>query len=174
MASAPPQGVRSLEAVEAKLAVVDPMVEVRKLLMERRFAEAFSSALNCGDVGVVAWLCEVVQPSQVVTSSPPLLSQPVLLSLLQQLGFDLPTKTQLKLSWVRDSAMALNPADPSIAQHVRPVLSVRAGGLIHLPRPPPSAAAAAAERPSRAPALQTHLSPSSPALRRSCTASCRR
>lgn len=104
---------------------MDPTEQVRQLLIERRFADAFSTALNCGDVNVVAWLCEKVTPSQVVTSSPPLLSQPVLLSLLQQLGFDLLQKPQLKLGWIRDSAMALNPADPSIAPHVRPVLSVR-------------------------------------------------
>lgn len=99
--------------------------------MERRFADAFSAALNCGDVQVVEWLCEKVNSAQVVTASPPLLSQPVLLSLLQQLGFNVPSKPHLKLAWIRDSAMALNPGDPSIAPHVRPVLSVRDANAHH-------------------------------------------
>ena len=49
------------------------------------------------------------------------LSQGVLLSLLLQLSWDISAETPKKLSWMTDVAAAINPADPSIAVHVRPI-----------------------------------------------------
>ena len=49
------------------------------------------------------------------------LSQGVLLSLLQQLACDISKDTSRKLAWMTDVAVALNPADPMIAVHVRPI-----------------------------------------------------
>lgn len=66
-----------------------------------------------------------VQAGQILSTNPPMLSQPVLLSLLHQLSFDLPKKPSLKLSWIRDAAMALNAGDPEVASYVRPLLTVR-------------------------------------------------
>lgn len=40
---------------------------------------------------------------------PPVLSQQVLLSLLQQLGYDLSRDCPTKLAWIRDAALALDP-----------------------------------------------------------------
>ena len=57
----------------------------------RRYEEAFNAALDLGDVNFVAWLCGQVEPQEVLASTPPLLSQQVLLVLLQQLGYDLST-----------------------------------------------------------------------------------
>lgn len=50
------------------------------------------------------------------------LSQGVLLSLLQQLSCDLKSESPKKLAWMTDVATLINPADPSIAVHVRPIL----------------------------------------------------
>lgn len=50
------------------------------------------------------------------------LSQGVLLSLLQQLSCDINTETPKKLAWMTDVAAAINPVDPRIAAHVRPIL----------------------------------------------------
>lgn len=49
------------------------------------------------------------------------LSQGVLLSLLQQLACDIDKDTSRKLSWMMDVAAAINPANPMIAMHVRPI-----------------------------------------------------
>lgn len=49
------------------------------------------------------------------------LSQGVLLSLLQQLACDIHKETSRKLGWMTDVAAAINPADPMIAMHVRPI-----------------------------------------------------
>ena len=38
-----------------------------------------------------------------------MLSQQVLLSLLQQLGYDLSREPVIKLTWIRDAALALDP-----------------------------------------------------------------
>lgn len=44
------------------------------------------------------------------------------MSLVQQLACDLGNETSRKLSWVTEAAMALNPADPMIITHARPIL----------------------------------------------------
>lgn len=49
------------------------------------------------------------------------LSQGVLLSLLQQLACDISKDPARKLAWMTDVAVALNPTDPMIAVHVRPI-----------------------------------------------------
>lgn len=54
-----------------------------------RYDDAFSKALDLGDVSTVAWLCSQVEPQALLGGSPPLLSQHVMLVLLQQLGYDL-------------------------------------------------------------------------------------
>ena len=50
------------------------------------------------------------------------LSQMVLLSLVQQLSADLSTSLGPKLGWIREAALQLNPRDPVLARHLRPVL----------------------------------------------------
>ena len=49
------------------------------------------------------------------------LSQGVVLSLLQQLACDINNDTPRKLGWMTEVAAAINPADPMIAMHVRPI-----------------------------------------------------
>lgn len=49
------------------------------------------------------------------------LSQGVLLALLQQLACDITKEPSRKVAWMRDVAVAVNPADPVIAMHVRPI-----------------------------------------------------
>ena len=45
--------------------------------------------LTLEDVGMVAWLCSQVDPGSLLSHRPPALSQQILLSLIQQLGYDL-------------------------------------------------------------------------------------
>jgi len=49
------------------------------------------------------------------------LSQGVLLSLLQQLACDINNDTSRKIAWLTDVASAINPSDPVIAMHTRPI-----------------------------------------------------
>lgn len=57
----------------------------------------------------------------VLSVNPLPLSQGVLLSLLQQLACDISKETPRKLMWMREVLTAINPTDPMIAMHVRPI-----------------------------------------------------
>eukprot|EP00525_Craspedostauros_australis_P004997 CAMPEP_0198132822 /NCGR_PEP_ID=MMETSP1442-20131203/59158_1 /TAXON_ID= /ORGANISM="Craspedostauros australis, Strain CCMP3328" /LENGTH=100 /DNA_ID=CAMNT_0043793913 /DNA_START=36 /DNA_END=338 /DNA_ORIENTATION=+ len=60
--------------------------------------------------------------SEVLCSPSPLLSPPILLCLMQQLGASLATSPKadftIELNWLQELALAINPADPSIQKHV--------------------------------------------------------
>lgn len=80
---------------------------------------------------------DVVLPSR--------LSQPVILSLLQQLGVSLTAVVQpWKLEWLRAAALALEPSDVVIAPHVPGVLAVLQRTVDQLLRAPTSTPAFAA------------------------------
>ena len=53
-----------------------------------RYDEAFSKVLELANADMVAWLCGQVDVT-ILRRQPPLLSQGVLLALIQQLGVDL-------------------------------------------------------------------------------------
>ncbi|XP_028791735.1 LOW QUALITY PROTEIN: enhancer of mRNA-decapping protein 4-like [Neltuma alba] len=100
----------------------DPTKELSRLISERKFEEAFTGALLRSDVSIVSWLCSQVDLAGILSMGPLPLSQGVILSLLQQLSCDLNAESPRKLAWMTDVAAAINPADPSIAVHVRPIL----------------------------------------------------
>lgn len=54
--------------------------------------------------------------------NPPALSQALLLSLAQQLGCDLSNETALKLDWIQQTTLSLDPEDTLLAAHMRPIL----------------------------------------------------
>ncbi|XP_015881518.3 enhancer of mRNA-decapping protein 4 [Ziziphus jujuba] len=100
---------------------MDPTKELSRLISERKYEEAFTGALQRSDVTIVSWLCSQVDLRGLLTMVPLPLSQGVLLSLLQQLACDIGNDTPRKLGWMTDVAAAINPADPRIAVHVRPI-----------------------------------------------------
>ncbi|XP_060199203.1 enhancer of mRNA-decapping protein 4-like isoform X2 [Lycium barbarum] len=102
-------------------APVDPTKELSRLLAERKYEEAFTAALQRSDVSIVTWLCLQVDLPGILSMNPLPLSQGVLLSLLQQVACDVTKETARKLSWMRDVLSAINPTDPMIAVHVRPI-----------------------------------------------------
>lgn len=55
------------------------------------------------------------------------LSHMVLLSLINQLGFDLTKEPVTKMTWLREAALSLNPQDPIVAPHAKAVLTSKAG-----------------------------------------------
>ncbi|KAK4254538.1 hypothetical protein QN277_009909 [Acacia crassicarpa] len=109
----------------------DPTKELSRLVSERKFEEAFTSALHRSDVSLVSWLCSQVDLAGMLSMVPLPLSQGVLLSLLQQLSCDLNAESTRKLLWMTDVAAAINPADPSITVHVRTILEQVARTLGH-------------------------------------------
>eukprot|EP01018_Ginkgo_biloba_P025568 Gb_04906 [translate_table: standard] len=114
-----PDKAISLKHLEESL---DPTKELSRLLSERKFEEAFHKALQMSDVSIVSWLCSQADPQSLFSTVPLPLSQGVLLSLVQQLGCDLGKDTARKLVWIREAALALNPNDPILAPHMRPIL----------------------------------------------------
>ncbi|RZC45989.1 hypothetical protein C5167_038938 [Papaver somniferum] len=106
------------EMVEAQL---DPTKELSRLISEKKFEEAFTGALQRSDVSIVSWLCSQVDLHGILSMNPLPLSQGVLLALLQQLACDITKEPSRKVAWMRDVAVAVNPADPVIAMHVRPI-----------------------------------------------------
>ncbi|GMP64893.1 hypothetical protein CsSME_00025942 [Camellia sinensis var. sinensis] len=106
------------DKIEAPL---DPTKELSRLISERKYEEAFTAALQRSDVFIVSWLCSQVDLQGILSMIPLPLSQGVLLSLLQQLACDISKDSSRKLVWMTDVAVAINPADPMIAMHVRPI-----------------------------------------------------
>uniref|UniRef100_A0A2P2J640 Uncharacterized protein n=1 Tax=Rhizophora mucronata TaxID=61149 RepID=A0A2P2J640_RHIMU len=106
------------ELTEAPL---DPTKELSRLIAEHKYEEAFTIALHRSDVSIVSWLCSQVDIRGMLAVQPLPLSQGVLLALLQQLSCDISNDTARKLSWMTEVASAINPADPMIVMHVRPI-----------------------------------------------------
>ncbi|ONK69327.1 uncharacterized protein A4U43_C05F21690 [Asparagus officinalis] len=113
-----PEMALSLQQVEAPL---DPTKELSRLISEHKFGEAFTIALQRSDVSIVSWLCSQVDLHTICSMVPLPLNQGVLLALLQQLACDISKETSRKLGWMTDVAVAINPTDPMIALHVRPI-----------------------------------------------------
>ena len=66
-----------------------------------RYEEAFDVALSASNLSLVTWLCgHIGEPRSVFTGQS--LSQPVLLSLVQQLGYDLESDVMLKFRWLHE------------------------------------------------------------------------
>jgi enhancer of mRNA-decapping protein 4 len=116
---------------------LDPMKELSRLISERKYDEAFTMALQRSDVSIVSWLCSQVDLHGLCRLNPVPLNQGVLLALFQQLACDIANDTSPKLQWMTAIAMAIQPTDPMIAVHVRPIFEQVYGVLAHqqsLPR----------------------------------------
>ena len=71
--------------------------EIRRLLQLQDTNQAFELALSTSDLSLVLFLCQQISPEDVFDKSPCPLSQPVLLSLTQQLSVDLKEQVELKI-----------------------------------------------------------------------------
>ncbi|MBA0739725.1 hypothetical protein Gogos_012963 [Gossypium gossypioides] len=100
---------------------LDPTKELARMIAEKKYEEAFTSALHRSDVSIVSWLCSQVNLQGILSMKPCPLSQGVLLALFQQLACDINKETSRKLVWMTDVAVAIIPSDPTIAMHVVPI-----------------------------------------------------
>uniref|UniRef100_A0A6U4NC72 Enhancer of mRNA-decapping protein 4 C-terminal domain-containing protein n=1 Tax=Hemiselmis andersenii TaxID=464988 RepID=A0A6U4NC72_HEMAN len=96
--------------------------KVSGLVMAEKWEEAFQEVLSQSDLRLVVWLCKSTQPQRIFATRPPSLTPPVVLSLVQQLGFDLSSDAQIKVQWLGQAVMALDPKDPTIGPHVPGIL----------------------------------------------------
>ncbi|KAJ1479848.1 hypothetical protein T484DRAFT_1957982 [Baffinella frigidus] len=106
------------------------------LLQESKFEEAFSKVLSLSDLKLVTWLCKSVDARYVLKKEPRLLSPPVVLSLVQQLGFDLTRDAELKVTWLRDAIMLLDHRDAIVGAHVPGIIKQLQINLSALERNP--------------------------------------
>jgi len=89
-------------------------------LAEEKYDQVFSQVLSRSDLNLVTWLCKKVEPRYVFSKKS--LTAPVILSLVQQLGFDLKTDSNVKVQWLRDAVASLDPQDPLVGSHVPVIL----------------------------------------------------
>ena len=73
--------------------------EMTRLVGDQRFNSAFELALSTSDLKLVMYLCGQVNADFVFEKTPCPLSQPVLLSLIQQLSVELQDQLELKIKW---------------------------------------------------------------------------
>ncbi|TMW57243.1 hypothetical protein Poli38472_003168 [Pythium oligandrum] len=91
-------------------------------LAAKDYEEAFKYALGAQNVSLVTFTCQQCDARDVLSSRPPRLSQMIVLCLVQQLGADLGNDLSMKLAWLRESLLVMNPRDNSIAGFVSSVL----------------------------------------------------
>ncbi|XP_026574800.1 enhancer of mRNA-decapping protein 4-like [Pseudonaja textilis] len=94
-----------------------------QLLQQGHLNQAFQQALTAADLNLVLYVCETVDPQQVFGQDPCPLSQPVLLSLIQQLSSDLGSQTELKLNYLEEAVMHLDHSDPITRDHMGSVMN---------------------------------------------------
>lgn len=97
----------------------DTRTEIRLLCQANRYEDAFTKAVSASDGGVVMFICKNVNPGLIFNAGSPVLSQTVLLCLMQQLGAVLLTATEaedmkLILLWLQEVAVTIDPKDVNI------------------------------------------------------------
>ena len=85
--------------------------------------------LSNSDVDLLVWLCAQLLPDDVFASSPPVLGQGVILSLVQQLGCDLGRDPAAKAAWIREAVLSLDTSQPLLVPHIQGLMSQLHGQL---------------------------------------------
>uniref|UniRef100_A0A667WLN5 Enhancer of mRNA-decapping protein 4 n=1 Tax=Myripristis murdjan TaxID=586833 RepID=A0A667WLN5_9TELE len=120
------QAMRSAAGTPVPTAHLDYQAQqanILQLLQQGQLNQAFQQALSATDLNLVLYVCETIDSQQVFGQHPCPLSQPVLLSLIQQLSSNLTTRSELKISYLEDAVMNLDHGDPLTRDHMAAVLS---------------------------------------------------
>uniref|UniRef100_A0AAQ5YTN7 Enhancer of mRNA-decapping protein 4 n=1 Tax=Amphiprion ocellaris TaxID=80972 RepID=A0AAQ5YTN7_AMPOC len=120
------QAMRSAAGTPVPTAHLDYQTQqanILQLLQQGQLNQAFQQALSATDLNLVLYVCETIDSQQVFGQSPCPLSQPVLLSLIQQLSSNLTTRSELKISYLEDALMNLDHGDPLTRDHMSSVLA---------------------------------------------------
>ena len=113
---------QSLPSTTSQVSIEQIKTEIEKRLSEGQIAQAFDLALTANNLEAVEYICAQVQPGEVLESEPPILSQDLLLSLVQQLSFDLSSNLQLKLRYLIDAIHSIDPTHEHADQVLRDLL----------------------------------------------------
>ncbi|XP_040893403.1 enhancer of mRNA-decapping protein 4 isoform X2 [Toxotes jaculatrix] len=120
------QAMRSAAGTPVPTAHLDYQTQqanILQLLQQGQLNQAFQQALSATDLNLVLYVCETIDSQQVFGQHPCPLSQPVLLSLIQQLSSNLSTRSELKISYLEDAVMNLDHGDPLTRDHMSSVLA---------------------------------------------------
>ncbi|XP_043937990.1 enhancer of mRNA-decapping protein 4 [Protopterus annectens] len=120
------QAMRSAAGTPVPSAHLDfqsQQTQILQHLQQGHINQAFQQALTASDLNLVLYVCETVDIQQVFGQNSCPLTQPVLLSLIQQLSSDLGTRTELKLSYLDDAVMNLDHGDPITRDHMGAMLN---------------------------------------------------
>ncbi|XP_071380280.1 enhancer of mRNA-decapping protein 4 [Centroberyx affinis] len=120
------QAMRSAAGTPVPTAHLDYQAQqanILQLLQQGQLNQAFQQALSATDLNLVLYVCETIDSQQVFGQHPCPLSQPVLLSLIQQLSSNLTTRSELKISYLEDAVMNLDHGDPLTRDHMAAVLA---------------------------------------------------
>ncbi|XP_015254179.1 PREDICTED: enhancer of mRNA-decapping protein 4 isoform X2 [Cyprinodon variegatus] len=120
------QAMRSAAGTPVPTAHLDYQTQqanILQFLQQGQLNQAFQQALSATDLNLVLYVCETIDSQQVFGQTPCPLSQPVLLSLIQQLSSNLTTRSELKISYLEDAVMNLDHRDPLTKDHMSSVLS---------------------------------------------------
>merc|ERR1719263_30170 len=106
--------------VAAKKVAPTPKEKAIAAYEKKDYQTAFWTVLSAANLSLAEWLCDYVKenPDEVVSK----LTQMVILSLAQQLGSNLKSKTKLKLAWIKAACLSLNTQDDNIRKHIPKVL----------------------------------------------------
>lgn len=120
------QAMRSAAGTPVPTAHLDYQTQqasILQFLQQGQLNQAFQQALSATDLNLVLYVCETIDSQQVFGQNPCPLSQPVLLSLIQQLSSNLTTRSELKISYLEDAVMNLDHGDALTRDHMSSVLS---------------------------------------------------
>ncbi|MEQ2231630.1 enhancer of mRNA decapping 4 [Ilyodon furcidens] len=120
------QAMRSAAGTPVPTAHLDYQTQqanILQFLQQGQLNQAFQQALSATDLNLVLYVCETIDSQQVFGQTPCPLSQPVLLSLIQQLSSNLATRSELKISYLEDALMNLDHSDPLTRDHMSSVLA---------------------------------------------------
>jgi enhancer of mRNA-decapping protein 4 len=101
----------------------DELKRIDQLIQSQDYEAAFTKALSASKPELAVYACKLSDLSTVIEGDTPLLSQPIMLCLMQQLGADLSQNEDLnvKINWLQSVAVTLDPNNDSIKKHVRGV-----------------------------------------------------
>ncbi|CAG8541630.1 3072_t:CDS:2, partial [Scutellospora calospora] len=95
---------------------------IDRALEAHNYEDAFVAVLASHELPLILRLCSNVSPKTVFPPARPLLSQPVILSLIHHLSLELNKYSELKLAWIEEAVIKLNPKDHIIREHCERLL----------------------------------------------------
>eukprot|EP01135_Chromosphaera_perkinsii_P007850 Nk52_evm42s1020 gene=Nk52_evmTU42s1020 len=101
--------------------------DVKMSVREEDYGSAFGKALSCSNLQIVTKLCNMVEPRSVFAQHPCPLDNPIILSLIQQLSFNLMKDTKVKVAYLQEALLVIEPNDALAREHVPRIMAQMIG-----------------------------------------------